>query len=76
MRNIRPCSGVIGIDELVECHTFFCVINGGSLTPDELTVDKEVTFLNSGFTQSFSLVKTWYIMSYLKTDVMPKSSFY
>ena len=38
MRNIRPCSGVIGIDELVECHTFFCVINGGSLTPDELTV--------------------------------------
>ena len=38
MHNIRPHSGVIGVDELVECHTFFCVINGGSLTPDELTV--------------------------------------
>ena len=37
MHNIRPHIGVIGVVELVECHTF-CVINGGSLTPDELTV--------------------------------------
>ena len=38
MHSMRPHSGVIGVDELVECHTFFCVINGGTLAPDELTV--------------------------------------
>ena len=37
MHSTRPHSGVNGVDELVENHTFF-VINGGSLTPDELTV--------------------------------------
>ena len=37
MHSMRPHSGVIGIDELVECHTFR-VINDGSLTPDEPTV--------------------------------------
>ena len=34
---MRLHSGVIKVDELVECHTFF-VINDGSLTPDELAV--------------------------------------
>ena len=76
MHSMRPHSGVIGVDELVECHTFFCVINGGTLTQMSLQLDKETTFLISSFTQSFSLVKTRYIMSYLKTDVMSKSSFY
>ena len=41
MHNIRRHSRVIEVDELVECHTLFCVINGGSLTPDELTVRQE-----------------------------------
>ena len=76
MHNIRPHSDVFGVDEIVECHTFLCVINGGFLTPDELTVRQGGNILNSSFIQSSSLVKTRYIMNYLKTDVMHKSNFY